>query len=264
MRHYRLLLSASMAALALTASDWSTASWAADTSTRKGRLTQPTAALKAKNRPKTTLKPPEIVEMLWALARGSHMGPGEGWFHGSQSRYSWQWLVDRFGAGHKGKITRADFRGPAECFDRLDRNHDGVLTADDFDWSDKPSPASAASRTVFQVLDTQGDGRITQQQWAEFFSKAAHGKGYVTPDDMQEAVQAVMGPPAGGKKEDGPSPLILVKGLMSGELGSFHEGPKVGGRAPDFKLQTEDGKRSYRLSQYQGVKPVVLIFGSFT
>jgi peroxiredoxin len=51
---------------------------------------------------------------------------------------------------------------------------------------------------------------------------------------------------------------------LSGELGSFFEGPDVGQRAPDFALRTQDGKQSIRLSQYRGVKPVVLVFGSFT
>ena len=40
--------------------------------------------------------------------------------------------------------------------------------------------------------------------------------------------------------------------------------PKAGGEAPDFELKDVNGENSVRLSDYQGRKPVALIFGSFT
>ena len=46
-------------------------------------------------------------------------------------------VAARCGTDKGGDITRQAFRGPAELFDRLDRNHDGALTADDFDWSER-------------------------------------------------------------------------------------------------------------------------------
>src|SRR5438132_642200 len=75
---------------------------------------------------------PEIVEMIWAIAGGREMAPGEGWFHPSQNRYGWEWLSARYDADKNGRITREGFQGPAELFDRLDRDHDGALAADDF------------------------------------------------------------------------------------------------------------------------------------
>jgi hypothetical protein len=39
---------------------------------------------------------------------------------------------------------------------------------------------------------------------------------------------------------------------------------RVGDMAPDFKLKTLDGKRTVRLHQFRGQRPVVLIFGSYT
>src|SRR5262245_5465585 len=36
---------------------------------------------------------PEAVRMLIAIANGSPMGPGEGWFGPAQTRYTWDWLV---------------------------------------------------------------------------------------------------------------------------------------------------------------------------
>lgn len=40
--------------------------------------------------------------------------------------------------------------------------------------------------------------------------------------------------------------------------------PKVGDKAPDFELRDIQGENPIRLSDFQGKKPVVLIFGSFT
>ena len=40
--------------------------------------------------------------------------------------------------------------------------------------------------------------------------------------------------------------------------------PKVGDVAPDFELTDVTGTKTVRLSDYQGKKPVALIFGSFT
>jgi hypothetical protein len=212
------------------------------------------------------LRPPEVVEMLAAIAQGSQMGPGEGWFHGGQSRYGWSWLKDHYGG--RGTITRQDFGGPSDLFDRLDRNHDGVLTAADFDWSDRSLFAlqGMPARYWFSRIDSNSNGRISRDEWDALFSRMAQGKDYVTPDDLREAFPTVppSRPAGSAPPSDGPSPATLLLGLLSGELGSFFEGPGIGQRAPDFTLTTQDGKRMIRLAQYRGVKPVVLIFGSFT
>ena len=42
------------------------------------------------------------------------------------------------------------------------------------------------------------------------------------------------------------------------------QGPAVGKPAPDFRLPTTDGKQVIGLSDFRDIKPVVLIFGSFT
>jgi hypothetical protein len=211
------------------------------------------------------IRVPEIVEMLWALATGGDLEGGVGWFHPGQSRYSWDWLAARYDADHDGTITREEFKGPAELFDRLDRDGDRVLTAEDFDWSNN-SEFLKQSRPIgkwFRAVDTNSNGRISQQEWQNFFTKAAKGKEYLTPEDLRLMLQ----PPE--KKDDkhsddDPSPLILVKGFATGELGSIHEGPAIGEKAPEFTLRTQDGNDEFRLSQFRGKKPVVLIFGSFT
>lgn len=44
----------------------------------------------------------------------------------------------------------------------------------------------------------------------------------------------------------------------------LREAPTVGSEAPDFTLATNDGSDTFRLSQFEGDRPVVLIFGSWT
>jgi hypothetical protein len=215
------------------------------------------------------MRQPEIVEMMAAIAQGSQMGPGEGWFHGSVSRYDWSWLAQRYDANHDGKITKEEFLGPDDLFERLDRNHDGALTSTDLDWSDRSLFAlqSMPSRYWFSMIDANSNGRISHEEWDAAFARAAKGKGYLTPDDLREMFPTSPPPrPAGAPppKNQGPSPLTLLVGLLDGELGSFFEGPDLGQRAPDFRLQTQDGSREVQLSQFRGKKPVVLVFGSFT
>jgi hypothetical protein len=203
----------------------------------------------------------EFVEMLTAILKGSQMGPGDGWFHPGQSRYGWQWLAARHHKEKNGTITAKEFQGPAAWFKRLDRNRDGVLSAADFDERAlaKPSPATM----LFSMIDGNSNGRISKAEWEEFFNKLAKEKGYLTPNDLRDALQPpppkTKGPPKGA-----PTTMVLLEGLLKGELGSAFEGPKVGQKAPNFTLKTHDGKQDITLSDYQGKKPVVLIFGSFT
>jgi hypothetical protein len=210
-------------------------------------------------------RPPEAVRMLVAILRGSQMGPGEGWFGPAQSRYSWKWLADRCGvAPGKGGIPRSQFRGPDALFARLDRNKDGGITPDDFDWSDRNPYIQVSYMTsrLFGKLDAQRDGRLTKAELLEFFEKAADGKDHVSADDFRDALLTGLftrPPPS-----EPPSLAVLIRGVFSGELGSIHEGPKLNDPAPDFTLKKVDGKGTVQLSKLIGPKPVVLVFGSFT
>src|SRR4051794_4190066 len=87
-----------------------------------GAFAQPTSSDSAGN--KTLRQLPEAAEMLLAIARGSNMGPGDGWFHPGQSRFGWQWLKENCSPGMSSTIRAQNFRGPKALFDRLDRNRD--------------------------------------------------------------------------------------------------------------------------------------------
>ena len=208
---------------------------------------------------------PEAVKMLIAVLRGNGMTGNEGWFGPAESRFGWKWLAERHGVDPaKGAIAKDKFRGPADLFARLDRDGDGRIVAGDFDWSEK-NPFVVQSNLAtrfFRRMNPRGDGKLSKGDVDAFFERAAKGKDHVTPDDLRAALLA--SGPGGFLPGDAPTREVLVKGLYAGELGSIHEGPKVGGAAPDFTLKTLDGKETIQLSKLIGPKPVVLVFGNFT
>ncbi len=209
--------------------------------------------------------PPEGVRMLAAILRGSRMGPGDGWFGPPQARYSWQWLAKRCGVDPaKGGISRKQFPGSDADFARLDRNKDGAIMPDDFDWSERSSylQMSAIVNRFYRKLNAEGDGRLTKEELLRFFEKSAKDKNYLSPDDFRDALLAEEAPRR--RPNDMPSQAVLIRGLFAGELGSLSEGPKLNEQAPDFTLKTSDGKEVVQLSKRIGPKPIVLVFGSFT
>ena len=215
------------------------------------------------------IKVPEVVEMAWAIARGSQMGPGDGWFHPGQSRYGWGWLADRFDADHDGAITPEEFRGPAERFERLDRDRDGAITAEDLDWTGRAaySRQAAIPGRLFYLMDGNNNGRVSREEWLAAFDRAAAGKSTLNPEDLRDLIipPTPRRPTADAfRPGDAPTSFILFKGLLKGEIGSHREGPAPGQLAPDFTLKTKDGDRQVTLSEFRGKRPVVLIFGNFT
>jgi thiol-disulfide isomerase/thioredoxin len=205
---------------------------------------------------------PEAVKMLVDILRGSNMGPQEGWFGPARTRFTWEWLAKRHELGADAKeIPQELFKGSEAQWKVLDRDGSGTITPQDLDWSDRNpwvQQAYLVSR-LFRRLNSQGDGRLKRSELDAFFDRAASGKDHLTLADVRSALLGNTGAPG-----DMPSRDVLVRGFISGEVGSMHEGPRPGDAAPDFTLKSPDGSTTHQLSKLIGDRPVVLVFGNFT
>jgi len=209
----------------------------------------------------------EFLQMWDAIVAGSQMGPGDGWFKPAQTRYTWDRLRARYDRNKDGRISAAEFDGPTGLFAVLDRDGDGAITADDLDWSDNTAYARQLSfaQQFMRQGDTNGDRKLSKEEWSRLFEAAAKGKDSLDAEAVRRLLYTPP-PPRPPKSAGGgmPPKQVLLLGLLTGEIGSGAEGPRLEATAPDFTLQSPDGKKSLTLSDYGGKKPVALIFGSFT
>ena len=215
---------------------------------------------------------PEWAEMLVMVLKGQtmRMGPGTGWFRDAQKKYDWLWLLDRFDINADRVVQLAELPASPQrefYFTRLDLNRDGELTGIDF--SRNSYSVNPFAKQTFTRLDTDSNGRLSQEEWQKFFSRSDRDeRGFLTPEDFQAAFSPA--PPRPGPANQPPRPSQMppttywLNMLVNGELGSLSNGPNVGDPAPDFKLTTYQGDTEVALSSFKGTKPVVLIFGSFT
>ena len=210
----------------------------------------------------STATPPEWVIRIVDILTGDPMNPASSPLSLSKSRFGWKWLAARHAIGVGDSIRRDRFRGPKEIFERLDRNGDGVLDASDFDWSDRAPfvQQQAQATALFNRLNTDGDGEVSAQEWRAVFDRFAGFDRGLSAEDLRQALFAGKG----GMTVARPQRYQRLLGFLSGELGSFGEGPNPGQPAPDFALRTQDGNRTLHLADFRGRKPVVLVFGSFT
>ncbi|HEX4608536.1 MAG TPA: deiodinase family protein [Urbifossiella sp.] len=191
---------------------------------------------------------------------------GSGMYHPAQVRYGWEWLQKHRDRNGDGAVSLAEFGGPREWFEALDRDRDGALTKDDFDWA-AGSPLAAAqgkASALFGRIDRDGNGRATPNEWKAWFDAVGGAKGYVGQDDLiplflEKKQAAGKGPPPVTRGR-----LQLICAYLSGDVGPLSDGPALGEAAPDFTLPTADGKDRLAFSQRRGGRPQVLVFGSFT
>jgi hypothetical protein len=210
---------------------------------------------------------PELFEQIqsnFSTAPRTSGSPG-GWYHPSISRYTWEWFTTQFDGNGDGTIVRAEFTGPFGAWERLDRDHDGVIAATDFDWSERSAwyqMARQGSRR-FDMIDSDGNGRITSEEWQAYFAVVADGKDHLTNDDLRDAMFINAERPR-SRLATFADRVDRFKVILNGDIGSMFEGPALGAPAPDFTLASHDHQGFVRLSEHRGKKPVVLIFGSFT
>lgn len=121
-------------------------------------------------------------------------------------------------------------RGPRDIsamFKRFDADNNGSLEG-------REIPPQMRRR--IQQLDLNKDGKLTLDEVKKARAGAGGGSGQPTGE--------------------------VITGAAKGER--FAESLKVGDMAPDFTLPDPAGKNQITLSSFQGKKPVVLVFGSYT
>ena len=211
---------------------------------------------------------PEWLDMYTDILGGSRLGPTDGWFKRAvaQTRFTWKAVQKQYDGNGDDVISRQEFPGSQDDFQRLDRDHDKSITAADFDFSAHaltPSPGSM----LFQRLDTDGNGKVTREELEALFIQAdSGGQDFLTLNDLQAMLPAPSQSRSStaSKSSGGPSKETLVKALFGQELGSLQAGPSLDENYVDFTLKTNDGEKEITLSKRIGPKPVVLIFGNFT
>ena len=211
---------------------------------------------------------PEAANQLMMILFSTRSKPVPGWYGPGQSRYDWIWLAARFDANRDGKILRQEFHGPDSFWSRLDRDGDGALTQDDLDWNESSEwmRRQAQAQRRFRALDTDGDSRLTSDEWKAYFDEISGSRGTLSP---AEFAQALMPPSSTPNDIYGQRMTVKLRhdrliGVLKGDVGSFNEGPQLGQPAPDFTLKTADGQGSITLSSFRGKRPVALTFGSYT
>ncbi|XZE19090.1 deiodinase family protein [Pirellulaceae bacterium SH449] len=212
---------------------------------------------------------PEGAQMFTAIFSGSQMGAGEGWFKRSESKYTFDWLVENFGKkAEDGSnvliLAKENFANHLDLFDVLDRNRDGQIQPFDLDWSDSNPYVEMTYMLgrVFRRMDPKGKGIITEDDWLSFFREQSQDGTKLTTEEFTRGIMS--GFSAGFMPGDAPNPEVLLKGFFSGEIGSMYEGPSVGDRAPLFELRKVKSEETIRLKSLLGDKPIVLVLGNFT
>ena len=162
-------------------------------------------------------------------------------------------------------MSRAEFPGSESDLARLDRGHDGALSASDFDFT-AGSANLVPGSLLFGRADRDGNGKVTRAELDMFFGAADRdGLGFLSLADLEQALDApqalLRGTPGGS---NGPTRATLLKSFFRNEFGGLWPGPALNQIAPDFTLKTSGGEREVTLSKIVGAKPVVLVFGNYT
>jgi hypothetical protein len=203
---------------------------------------------------------PEWAAMAVAILKNQAfvVGDGKAWWRTGASQFDWTGVAARYDTNRDGAITRNELPQEELFFDRLDFDRDGRFNETDLNWSQRWPDLS---ESLFQQLDHDSNGRVTPEEFSEFFRRAdSLGLGFVDQDDLRVARLS----PGSGQGKKRPTQVEMLTRLYTGELGSLGEGPRLGDAAPDFRLSLFNGGGEASLSASRGHKPVVLVFGSFT
>jgi hypothetical protein len=133
---------------------------------------------------------PEAVAMYLVIVRGGQLDGRGGWFHSAESRFSWEWLAEQNGIKSEDSLPKDQFKGDHALFDQLDRDRDGTLKSSDLDWSDENPWVQQAYMIgrIFRRIESSGDGKLTAQEWQEYFAKIAGEKDSIRMEQLRDAL----------------------------------------------------------------------------
>ena len=84
------------------------------------------------------------------------------------------------------QIARDEWKGPAEAFDRLDANHDGSITREEFQAGRQHG---RSGKRGLRSMDQNNDSQISREEWkgpAEMFNRLdSNSDGVITSDEMK-------------------------------------------------------------------------------
>jgi Ca2+-binding EF-hand superfamily protein len=87
---------------------------------------------------------------------------------------------------HDRQVSRDEWKGPAEVFDRLDTNHDGSLTREEFAAGRQHD---RGGRRGLRSMDQNNDSQISREEWkgpAELFNRLdSNNDGVITSDEIK-------------------------------------------------------------------------------
>ncbi len=224
------------------------------------------------------------------VAQGQRSDPGAVWTH----------LAEKYDANGDGKVTEAEYGRGKDKFARYDRDGDGVLTDADFERGarrrgqrggnrgnrnrgqgnrGRPSPFAMVRVEFAKQADVDRNGAVTAEEWSRYIDSLEAGEDGVLEikDVFAGAGGGMLGRSLGRMADadrDGDITTADLERIFAamdadenGELqrSELGELPWPGEMAPDFELPLADAEDELvTLSSFRGVKPVALIFGSYT
>lgn len=176
---------------------------------------------------------------------------------------------------------------PARLLDQLDDNDDGFLDREE---------APQRMKQRFARMDVNGDGKLSREELQNAAGRAGNGParggqapagdpllrlldadadGELSQEEIASAPRVLQAIDQSGDGKVDPAELAAIAGSRRGRRPGEIITPaakaerradrlKRGDAAPDFTLPLISGKGEVTLSSFQGKRPVVLIFASYT